>query len=169
MSSISFSNDQTLNSSPETSKSILLRKLLIALFRTTVSLEHICDKLIADQGVTLACWRIIWTIASAKSPSSIPTLTQDLSFSRQAIQKQVNILIKSKLLVSLNNPSNKRSPYYALTDTGMELFTHIETTILLPHLKKMSQSHNEDDLKMTLNQLDKLATVALSAIDDATD
>ena len=58
---------------------------------------------------------------------SVPEIATRYQVSRQHIQVTVNALLEDGFLESRPNPRHKRSPLFALTQVGRELFTKIRT------------------------------------------
>jgi DNA-binding MarR family transcriptional regulator len=56
---------------------------------------------------------------------SVPEIATRYQVSRQHVQVTVNALLEDGLLESRSNPRHKRSPLFALTRVGRELFSRI--------------------------------------------
>ncbi len=142
-----------------TTKSYLLGEIFIAIFNTHITLTRVCDSLVASHGINTACWQLLWIMAEHQQPITVPHMAVRVGVTRQAVQKQVHALLKEQLIISLTNPSNKRSPCYTLSAQGEKLYQHIHATIFLPWIGKMVESYNEQELHITLAKINRLATL----------
>jgi DNA-binding MarR family transcriptional regulator len=88
---------------------------------------------------------------------SVPEIAARYQVSRQHVQVTVNTLLDDGFLQSRPNPRHKRSPLFALTHVGRELFARCRPCIFTTSNKERLMSHF--DIKHLL-----IAGVALSAI-----
>lgn len=109
---------------------------------------------LATFGVSVAD-RAVMEFLYPEKKLPVPEIAKQYNVSRQHVQATVNSLLGKKLVVSLENPRHKRSPYIMLNEKGRMLFESVlqkdEETIrlLFSHLEK-------NDVQITLKTLQSL-------------
>ena len=98
--------------------------LIRRLFR---AMAQLADTYLQAHGLTAADRAVLeFLYPDAELP--VPEIATRYQVSRQHIQVTVNALCEDGFLESRPNPRHKRSPLFALTHVGRELFTKIRTT-----------------------------------------
>ncbi|MCK7494872.1 MAG: MarR family transcriptional regulator [Comamonadaceae bacterium] len=76
------------------------------------------DAMLAPLGLSGARGQLLGVIAQAGQPLSVPQIAAAIGVSRQAAQKQLNLLAYDGLVQAQPNPRHLRSPRHALTPAG---------------------------------------------------
>lgn len=95
-----------------------LSSLIISVFRLNGRIIEWGDLLGAPEGLSSARWQILGAIRLAGTPLTAPQISHAMGVSRQAVQKQLDVLRSEGLVRRLPNPRNGRSWLYALTAEG---------------------------------------------------
>lgn len=100
----------------------ILTQIILAIFRVNTHLLEEGDKLVAPLGMTSAIWRILGAIALSEQAPSCSQIVAAIGITRQGAQKQLNLALKKGLIESFPNPRHERSPLYALTQSGRDIY-----------------------------------------------
>ncbi|MNX25867.1 MarR family protein [compost metagenome] len=103
-----------------------LTDLTLTVFRTHGALLQWGDKLVEPLGLSSARWQMLGSIALAGRPLTAPQVGEAMGVTRQGAQKQLNLLLESRLVSSHANPAHRRSPLYELTPRGRQLYLRAE-------------------------------------------
>jgi DNA-binding MarR family transcriptional regulator len=103
-----------------------LTQLTLTVFRLNGALLQWGDALVAPLGLTIARWQLLGALAPAGKPLTAPQVGQSMGVTRQGAQKQLNLLVDQRLVEARPNPSHRRSPLYALTPRGRDVYTQGE-------------------------------------------
>ena len=95
--------------------------LIRRLFR---ALAQLADTYLQAHGLSAAD-RAVLEFLYPEAALSVPEIATRYQVSRQHIQVTVNTLLEDGFLESRPNPRHKRSPLFALTQVGRELFNKI--------------------------------------------
>lgn len=106
----------------------LLTEIILAVFRTNGRLLSNGDALVAPLGLTSARWQVLGAVAMSDKPLSAPQIAAVMGTTRQGSQKQINLLVEEGLLEARPNPTHKRSPLYALTKRGRNIYAELDRT-----------------------------------------
>ena len=93
-------------------------RLTAAIFRLNRRLLEWGDSLTAPLGATSARWQVMGSVAFLKKPLTAPEIAGYMGASRQAVQKQLDLLVGEGLLERLPNERKRRSHRYGLTPEG---------------------------------------------------
>ncbi|AKM03330.1 MarR family winged helix-turn-helix transcriptional regulator [Burkholderia pyrrocinia] len=99
-------------------KSAKLTAVALSVFRLNGLLIEWGNAFAGPHGLTSARWQVLGAISMAPEPPNIPQIAGAMGITRQAVLKQINVLVDDGLVRSLPNPAHKRSPLYALTPRG---------------------------------------------------
>ena len=105
--------------SPQYAITWLIRRLFRAM-------AQLADTYLRAHGLAAAD-RAILEFLYPDAELSVPEIATRYQVSRQHVQVTVNALLEDGFLESRPNPRHKRSPLFALTHVGRELFTKIRT------------------------------------------
>ncbi|HYF17614.1 MAG TPA: MarR family winged helix-turn-helix transcriptional regulator [Ramlibacter sp.] len=100
----------------------LLTELMLAVFRVNGRLLAKGDELVLPLGLTSARWQMLGAIALAGEPQTAPQAAEAMGVTRQAAQKQLNLLLEEGLVELQPNPRHQRLALYALTTAGASLY-----------------------------------------------
>ena len=103
-----------------------LTDLTLTVFKLHGALLQWGDKLVDPLGLTSARWQVLGAIALAGVPLTAPQVGGAMGVTRQGAQKQLNLLLKLGLVEAGDNPAHQRSPLYALTARGRQLYDQAE-------------------------------------------
>lgn len=93
-------------------------ELAVTVFRVHAALVAHGDAVVAPLGLTSARWQVLGTIDEAGEAPTVPAIAAAMGLSRQAIQKQVDLLLKDGLVAARANPAHARSPRFQTTGAG---------------------------------------------------
>lgn len=127
------------------SKSSHLTEAVIAIFRTHGRLLDWGDNFTAPFGLTSARWQMLGALVLSGQPLTAPQIAASMGVSRQAAQKQLNLLATGDLLTKKPNPQHKRSPHYELTSKGAAVYAALERQ-WNDHAEKLSRELELNDL-----------------------
>jgi DNA-binding MarR family transcriptional regulator len=145
-----------------------LSDLVLAVSRAHGALVARGDAVVAPLGLTSARWQVLGTIALAAEAPSVPAIAGAMGLSRQAIQKQVDLLLQAELIAARPNPAHGRSPLYQLTGAGRAAFARADQR-WSSEAARLSEAIAPGSLKAGARLLDQLAErlLALSLEGDA--
>ncbi len=103
-----------------------LTELTLTVFKLHGALLLWGDKLVDPLGLTSARWQVLGAIALAGVPLTAPQVGGAMGVTRQGAQKQLNLLLELGLVEAGENPAHQRSPLYALTARGRQLYDQAE-------------------------------------------
>jgi DNA-binding MarR family transcriptional regulator len=101
-------------------------ELTLAVYRVHGALLTRGDAVVASLGLTSARWQVLGTIAGSSEAPSVPAVAGAMGLSRQAIQKQVDLLEQEGLVLARPNPAHGRSPLFQLTGAGRAAFARAD-------------------------------------------
>ncbi len=143
-------------SSKQSELSEAITDLVITIFRLNGALIEQGDRQTAPFGLRGAQWQVMGAIACNQTPMNAPQIARFIGITRQAVQKQLKILLKKEMISCCPNPNNERSPLYVLTAKGQEK-TDAMTEV---HRKNKEQyfipQFSLDEIKVTKKTLEKL-------------
>lgn len=93
-------------------------KLVITVFRLNGALLAAGDHITAPFGLTSARWQVLGALAFNESPLTIPRVADYMGMSRQAVIKQIKLLLADGLVQSQSNDAHKRAELWSLTAAG---------------------------------------------------
>lgn len=134
----------------------LLTSIILAVFRANGRLLSSGDALVGPLGLTSARWQVLGAVAMADTPLSAPQIAAVMGITRQGSQKQINLLVEEGLLEPQPNPTNKRSPLYALTKRGRNIYADLER-IQARWANQLAKGLSAKDLVAAKHVLDLLA------------
>jgi DNA-binding MarR family transcriptional regulator len=98
-------------------RNAVFNELVFTLFRAHGAVTAHGERLL-PAGLTVARWQVIKALTTLGRAATVPQIARTLSISRQATQKQVDLLLAQELVALRDNPDNARSPLVALTREG---------------------------------------------------
>lgn len=147
----------------------LLHEIVIKIFQLKTLFMDKGDQLVTPFGLTSTQWQILGAISMSNKPITVPQIAGFMGLTRQGVQKQINYLIAEKLCRPHMNPKNLRSPQYALTDKGNNVFAQI-MSISDVWIAGLGENIKFEDLFTTLRVLttlsDRLPTSSLGEDDE---
>ena len=88
------------------------------------------DLLMSSQSeITHSCWTILSIIHCEPEPLTVPQIAQLRSTSRQAVQRQICLLLENECIEAIDNPHNKRSPLYQVTEKGKAYYDELRVKV----------------------------------------
>ena len=133
--------------SPQYEVTWLIRRLFRAL-------AQLADTYLQAHGLTAAD-RAVLEFLYPEAALSVPEIAARYQVSRQHIQVTVNTLLEDGFLETRPNPRHKRSPLFALTQVGRELFNKVRAaeSELLDELFANIAPHDVECTHRTLRTL----------------
>ena len=132
-----------------------LSELASALFRVHGALTTRGDDVVAPLGLTSARWQVLGTLALAGEALPVPAIARAMGLTRQAIQKQVDLLLHEGLVSARPNPAHGRSPLFQLSGAGRAALARAEQRWAL-EAAFLSEALSPAALKATTRLLDHL-------------
>lgn len=105
----------------------LLTDVILAVFQANGRLLSSGDALVAPLGLTSARWQVLGAVGLSDRPLSAPQIASAMGVTRQGAQKQLHRMVTEDLLESVPNPAHRRSPLYALTEHGQQVYAELES------------------------------------------
>jgi len=102
-----------------------ITEIILSIFRLNGRVIAWGDSLSAEFGLTSARWQVLGAIALAHAPQTVPEIADRMGVTRQATQKQVNLLEGEGLVAARANPRHRRSPHYLLTAAGERTYAQV--------------------------------------------
>lgn len=103
-----------------------LTDVVLTVFRLNGALIGWGDDFAAPEGLTSARWQMLGALALAGRPLTAPHIAASMGVTRQGAQKQLNLLARDGLIEARANPQHKRSPLYALTQHGHDIYAAVD-------------------------------------------
>lgn len=103
----------------------LITEIALLVFRANGSLVAWGDGFTKKWGLTSARWQMLGAISMAGGKATAPQAAAIMGVSRQAAQKQLNLLLDAGLVGQSANPANRRSPFYSMSAKGGSLYREI--------------------------------------------
>jgi len=144
------------NSRASASNARLLTEIVLLVFRVNGRLLSAGDRLVADLGLTSARWQMLGAVALSDRPATAPQLAARMGMTRQAAQKQLDLLLDDGLVAAEANPGHARSPLYVLTRKGTSVYAATER-VQMAWANRMAGSLAIRDLETTRQLLDDLS------------
>lgn len=133
-----------------------LNNIVVKVFQLKTLLMERGDQLVNPFGLTSTQWQILGAISISAKPITVPQIADFMGITRQGVQKQINQLIAEKMCQPHINPKHLRSPQYALTAKGNEIFQQI-MAMSNKWMLNLSENLQAEDLAATLRVLTALA------------
>ena len=134
----------------------LLTEIVLLVFRVNGRLLSAGDRLVGDLGLTSARWQMLGAVALSDRPRTAPQLAARMGMTRQAAQKQLDLLMEDGLVTAEANPGHARSPLYVLTRKGTSVYAATER-VQTAWANRMAGSLAIRDLETTRQLLDSLS------------
>jgi DNA-binding MarR family transcriptional regulator len=134
----------------------LLTEIVLLVFRVNGRLLSAGDRLVGDLGLTSARWQMLGAVALSDRHRTAPQLAARMGMTRQAAQKQLDLLMQDGLVAAEANPGHARSPMYVLTREGTSIYAATER-VQTAWAKRLADSLSIRDLETTKQLLDTLS------------
>ena len=111
------------------------KQLFVSMFQEIFTLlsklHRISEDLLteAESDITHSCWTILSIIHCEPEPLTVPQIAQLRSTSRQAVQRQICLLLENGYIEAIENPHNKRSPLYQVTVEGADYYQDLRQKV----------------------------------------
>ncbi|MCP1659426.1 MarR family winged helix-turn-helix transcriptional regulator [Neisseria perflava] len=100
-----------------------LKQLIFLVTELSGTLNLWGDAFSADLGLTSAKWQVLSALDGKRKTS--PQIAATFGITRQAVQLQLNQLLKEGLIETFDNPHHKRSMLYGLTAKGQTAYDEL--------------------------------------------
>lgn len=127
----------------------------LAVFRLNGAMLHWGDRFAAPHGLTSARWQMLGALALAERPQSAPQIGARMGVTRQAAQRQLDLLEQEGLVEPLANPQHKRSPLYRLTAQGTSAYQALDRQ-WRQHAQALASRFSTGEIEATLHVLSTL-------------
>ena len=134
----------------------LLTEIVVLVFRVNGRLLSAGDRLVGDLGLTSARWQMLGAVALSDCPRTAPQLAAHMGMTRQAAQKQLDLLMEDGLVAAEANPGHARSPLYVLTKKGTAAYAATER-VQTAWANRLAESLSIRDLETTKQLLENLS------------
>lgn len=111
------------------------KQLFVSMFQEMFTLlsklHRISEDLLMDaqSEITHSCWTILSIIHCEPEHLTVPQIAQLRSTSRQAVQRQITLLLENRYIEAIENPHNKRSPLYRVTASGSAYYHDLRVKV----------------------------------------
>jgi DNA-binding MarR family transcriptional regulator len=139
-----------------TAEAQLLTEILLLVFRVNGQLLAAGDRLVDGLGLTSARWQMLGAVALSDDPRTAPQLGAQMGMTRQAAQKQLDLLLDDGLVAAEANPGHARSPLYVLTRKGTSVYAET-ARIQADWANQLVSGLSARDLKTTRRLLETLS------------
>jgi DNA-binding MarR family transcriptional regulator len=135
--------------------------LALSIFRAHGALLARGDALVEPFGLTSARWQVLGAVALSGGQVTVPQVARTMGLTRQAIQKQVDLLKKEGLMHTVTNPDHERSQLLQLTASGQRAYARADARWRL-EAARLAQQPSLQELRRATDLLNRL-TDLLSA------
>jgi DNA-binding MarR family transcriptional regulator len=130
--------------------------VVLAIFRANGALVAMGDALVAPLGLTSARWQVLGAIGLAGRALTVPEIARAMGLTRQAVQKQIDLLLDEGCVRLEPNARNARSPLVAQTAAGTTAARRAEA-LWNRRTAELASRATAADLEATQRVLDALA------------
>lgn len=99
-----------------------LVQLVLEVFRLNGSLLAAGDEVVGAFGLTSARWQILGAVMRKSEGQTVAQIAREAGVTRQAVQRIANALAGEGLLVTVDNPRDRRAPLLEVTDRGRDIY-----------------------------------------------
>ena len=96
----------------------LFTELVLEVFRFNGRLVFVGDRLTKAIGLSTARWQTLGAIAQAESPLTVADIARIMGLQRQSVQRTVNALVSTGMVVTHDNPNHQRARLVSFTKQG---------------------------------------------------
>lgn len=96
----------------------LFTELVLEVFRLNGRLVVVGDRLTKAIGLSTARWQTLGAIARAESPLTVAEIARIMGLQRQSVQRTVNALVNTGMVVTHDNPNHQRARLVSFTKKG---------------------------------------------------
>lgn len=96
----------------------VLTELVIAVFRLNGTLVETGNGLVAPFGLTTAWWQVLGALSRSPAPIPVAHIARNMGLSRQAVQRNVDLLAERGMVRFAPNPHHRRAKLVLLTSEG---------------------------------------------------
>ncbi len=115
------------------------------------------DKLVQPFGLTNARWKVLGVISLSALPLTVPQIGRRIGFSRQNVQRLVDVMEHEGFVEYQENPDHKRAKLVYLTKKGQQQYAAI-MRVHIPWANRCAGGIKRADLDRTLMVLKKLTS-----------
>ncbi len=102
----------------ELGKDLVVRDLVIAVFKLNGRIIENGNHLVADLGLTSALWQVLGALGYSPVPLPVAHIARNMGLSRQSVQRVVDLLAERDLVRFAPNPHHQRAKLVNLTPAG---------------------------------------------------
>jgi DNA-binding MarR family transcriptional regulator len=135
----------------------LVGDLIEALYEAAGAFRQQGEQIARGEGQSVARWEVLYVIGV--SQATVPGVARRLGRTRQSVQRVVDLLVAEELVVPLPNAEHRRSPLFALTESGQATLTAMNQAAEAWHERLLQEIPPEEvgELTTTLRHLTRLA------------
>jgi DNA-binding MarR family transcriptional regulator len=139
-----------------------LTALSLAVFRVHGALLARGDELVRPYGLTSSRWQVLGALVLSGGRLTVPGVARAMGLTRQAVQKQVDLMKREGLVQSIENPAHERSQLLELTPQGLRTYAKADQRWTL-EAHRLAQKHSVGDLERARELLEELAAALRGA------
>jgi DNA-binding MarR family transcriptional regulator len=98
--------------------SLLVRNLVITVFKTNGYLIDLGNKLVRPAGLTTAWWQVLGALGYSPVPLTVAQIARNMGLTRQGVQRVVDLLAAHGYVALEPNPHHQRAKLVTLTTHG---------------------------------------------------
>lgn len=145
-----------MNRESKRSPASALTALTLAVFRVQGALLARGDELVKPYGLTSSRWQVLGALVLSGGRLTVPGIARAMGLTRQAVQKQVDLMKREGLVQAVENPAHERSQLLALTPKGSRAYAKADERWTLD-AGRLAQKHSRRELERATELLDELA------------
>ncbi len=112
----------------------------------------------ANCEMTHSCWIILCIISGEPECLTVPQIAELRSTSRQAVQRQITLLLEQGFIETVDNPKNKRSPLYRITAEGKQYESSVSEEVYGEWLEELGLKMGIKEGERLLESLKRLSS-----------
>jgi DNA-binding MarR family transcriptional regulator len=141
---------------PATEAGRVLTDVILATFRLNGRLQEAAQHLAAEGGLTAAWWQVLGGVLD--EPRSVAEIGRRMGLTRQAVQRNADLLVERGLAEYRPNPAHRRAKLLAPTEAGLWAIRRIALA-QHPWAARVGQELGADRLRDALATLQRLIGV----------
>lgn len=102
-----------------------LTELILEIFQINGELLDAGNQITAPHGLTSARWQVMGAIDLEGQPLTVSQIARRMGLARQGVQRLINELSKSGIVVANPNIDHKRAPLFSLSTKGRKIMDEI--------------------------------------------
>ncbi len=133
----------------------LVGELIVSVFRLNGRLIETGNELVLDLGLTSAWWQVLGALSLSPAPIPVAHIARNMGLSRQAVQRNVDLLAERGMVGFTPNPHHQRAKLVVLTPKGAAAVGAAKDR-QRPLARRMADSIGEERIATALDVLGQI-------------